>query len=41
MMEKMVVENSKGFKSMFSNELDYEIEYKNIKKIGKDVVLIE
>lgn len=41
LMKKLIIENSKGIKSMFSNEFDYEIEYKSIKKIGKDVVLIE
>ena len=40
-MQKLVIENNKGIKSMFSNDIDYEINYKNIKKIGKDVVLIE
>ena len=39
-IEKLIAENNKGFKSMFSNEFDYEIEYRNIKKIGKDVILI-
>ncbi len=40
-MIKLIVENNKGIRSMFSSEYDYEVDYNNIKKIGEDVILIE
>ena len=39
-MEKLVVEKSKFFVSLFSNKNEIEIKWEQIEKIGEDVILV-
>ena len=41
LIKSFVIEKTRYFKSMFNNEKDSIITYKQIKKIGNDVILIE
>lgn len=37
----IIIPDSKGLKGLFSREIEYEIMWNQIKKIGEDVILIE
>lgn len=39
-MEKLIVEKSKFFVSLFSNKNEIEIRWEQIEKIGEDVILV-
>lgn len=39
-MEKLIVEKSKFFVSLFSNKNEIEIKWEQIEKIGEDVILV-
>lgn len=40
-MNSLVVEKSKFFNSFFSNKSEIEISWKQIEKIGEDVILVK
>ena len=39
-MEKLIVEKSKFFVSLFSNKNEIEIRWEQIEKVGEDVILV-
>ncbi len=40
-LEDLIIEKSKFFVSLFSNKNEIKVNWKQIKKIGDDVILIE
>lgn len=40
-MQNIIIETSKVFRSMFSNEKDVSIKFDQIKKLGEDVILVD